>query len=473
LAAIAAINSGHDIGRPVSASTFAAASKALIFFGGFAGAGVCGSWLVPGAGTAAGFAAAAAAVAARTALVLVAFRPAAAAVFFLLVMVVSPWKNGVFGTGRRPSRRPTAAPLPRGRAHLQAISALIFQIDRQTVSRRRDLPCGGAPRSAHWLNWSDPPTGRDLVTTSLFLLGDLPMNDAFPNSADTPASLPLGSAAPAPSGRPSWSGLLQFSLVGIPLQAFAAVRSRDLPAAHLLHADCGQRLRYAKQCPTHGPVEAAAVARGYEYGPGQHVRVGPEELDRLRPARDRALRLERFLVPAQLDPLLHAGRSLYLVPDGPAAEPGYAVLAAALVQRGRWALRRTVLGGHRQVVLVRHTGTALILQVLHYPEQVRACPLAALPRPEAASEELRLAGMLIDAAGGAVDWGVYRDEAARELRALLDAHLRGQPAAASEPARMVLPLLAALQQSVAAQADDGAAPRGKARAPRRRTRRTA
>ena len=181
-----------------------------------------------------------------------------------------------------------------------------------------------------------------------------------------------------------------------------------------------------------------------------------------------------FLGGAQLDPLLHAGRSLYLVPDGPAAEPGYAVLAAALVQRGRWALGRMVLGGHRQVVLVRPAGTTLILHVLHYPEHVRARHPAALPRPEAASEELRLAGLLIDAAGGAVDWGAYRDEAARELRALLDAKVRGQPAAAPEPARMVLPLLEALHQSVAAaQADDGAAPRGKARAPRRRTRRTA
>jgi hypothetical protein len=65
------------------------------------------------------------------------------------------------------------------------------------------------------------------------------------------------------------------------------------------------------------------------------------------------LRLERFLTPGQVDPVLHAGRSLYLVPDGPAADPGYAVLTAALVQRGRWALGRMVLGGHRQVVLVR------------------------------------------------------------------------------------------------------------------------
>jgi hypothetical protein len=34
-----------------------------------------------------------------------------------------------------------------------------------------------------------------------------------------------------------------------------------------------------------GPVEAADVVHGYEYGPGQHLLVEPEELDKLRPAQ--------------------------------------------------------------------------------------------------------------------------------------------------------------------------------------------
>ena len=144
------------------------------------------------------------------------------------------------------------------------------------------------------------------------------MNDAV--SPDLPDTLPAGAAAPY--GRPSWSGLLQFSLVGIPLKAYPAVRTRDVPSGHLLHAACSQRLRYAKHCPAHGAVDSAAIVRGYEYGPGRHVVVAPEELDQLRPAQDKALRLERFLASAQLDPLLYAGRCLYLVPDGPAAAPG-------------------------------------------------------------------------------------------------------------------------------------------------------
>jgi DNA end-binding protein Ku len=297
------------------------------------------------------------------------------------------------------------------------------------------------------------------------------MNDAFPNVHDTPETLPL--SATAPLGRPSWSGLLQFSLVGIPLKAYPAIRTRDVPSGHLLHADCGQRLRYAKQCPVHGPVDSTAIVRGYEYGPGQHVLVEPEELDQLRPAQDRALRLERFLAPAQLDPLLYAGRSLYLVPDGPAAEPSYAVLKAALVARQRWALGRMVLGGHRQVVLVRPADTALVVQVLHYPEQVRYCPPPAQPAPDGASEEMRLAGLLIDAASRAVEWRAYRDQAAEELKTLIEAKLAGQPAAVTEPARAILPLLEALKQSVAAQGDNGATTPGKTRASRKRAKRTA
>ena len=77
------------------------------------------------------------------------------------------------------------------------------------------------------------------------------MNDAF--SPDTADTLPF--TPNTPYGRPSWSGLLQFSLVGIPLKAFPAVRTRDVPSAHLLHADCGERIRYAKQCPVHGTVD--------------------------------------------------------------------------------------------------------------------------------------------------------------------------------------------------------------------------
>jgi DNA end-binding protein Ku len=272
--------------------------------------------------------------------------------------------------------------------------------------------------------------------------------------------------AAAPCGRPTWSGLLQFSLVGIPLKAYPAVRTRDLPPVHQRHAGCGQRIRYVKQCPDHGPVEGAAIVRAVDYGPDQHVVLDEEALDALRPVRDRALRLEHFVEPADVEPLLFAGRTLYLVPDGPAAEPAYAVLHRALIEHQRWGLGQVVLGGHRHFVLVRPSETGLLLHELHYPEQVRACPRAVPTAPATAGEELRLAGQLIAAASGAVDWSRYVDRAAQELRALVEAQLADQPAATvMEP--VLLPLLQALRDSVAAAEPGPAGPKVKTAVPRR------
>jgi DNA end-binding protein Ku len=290
------------------------------------------------------------------------------------------------------------------------------------------------------------------------------------------------------SGRPSWSGLLQLSLVGIPLKAYPAVRSREVSHFHQYHAACGQRIRYAKQCPVHGPVDGAAIVKGYEYGPGQHLVLEAEDLDPLRPAQDRALRLERFLEPAQFDPLLFSGRSLHLLADGLAAAHAYAVLCQALVQRGRWAVGRMVLSGQRQLVLVRPAGTVLVLHVLHYPELVRAsappAPLVRASAPSAAppqtepTEELQLAGQLIDAASSPIDWSRYRDETAQDLRTLIEAKLQGRPEAETE-APVILPLLEALQQSLASTPKPAAAPPAprkngrKPAAPRKRAQRTA
>src|SRR5260370_16658146 len=116
-------------------------------------------------------------------------------------MVVPPWKHDVFGPGRCPSRRPTA-PLPRRRAHLQAISDRLCKIDRKTASRLHDLPCGVARRSAHWVGWSDPPTARAPGTTCLLLLGDLAMNAPFPNSPHPPPPPPPLPPPPPPPPPP-------------------------------------------------------------------------------------------------------------------------------------------------------------------------------------------------------------------------------------------------------------------------------
>src|SRR6516164_3067197 len=269
--------------------------------------------------------------------------------------------------------------------------------------------------------------------------------------------------AGASRGRSSWSGLLRISLVAVPVKAYPAVSSTaSTPHFHFLHAGCGQRIGYQKHCPRHGTVPTESIERGYEYAPGQHVVVEAEELEKLRPARDQALVLEQFVSMADVDPVFFAGRSLYLLPDGTAAQHPYGVLVAALRQSLKAALGRVVLSGSRQLLLVRPAGKLLAMDILHYPAQVRQASAweSDLTAGVAAPAEQELAAQLIALSSGPLDWSRYWDTSAEELACLLQTKIAEQPAAvpADEPVA-VLQLLDALKQSVAAADRTGQANR--------------
>jgi DNA end-binding protein Ku len=295
--------------------------------------------------------------------------------------------------------------------------------------------------------------------------------------APTPESAgPIGQTGSAtasltgPPTRPSWSGLLRISLVGVPVKAFAAVSTASASHFHMLHADCGQRLQYQKHCPQHGVVSAEAIVRGYEYARDRYVVVEPEELEQLRPAHDKALVLEQFVPVAAVDPTFFAGRSLYLLPDGPAAQHPYGLLVETMHEAGKAALGRVVFTSQRQLVLVRPSARLLVVDVLHYPAQVRgpATWQEQVGAATATEAERDLARQLLALASGPLDWSRYRDTSAAELAALIEAKVAQQPLPkpADEPA-VVLRLLDALKQSVEAAQRGRDANQSKGRKPQR------
>jgi DNA end-binding protein Ku len=297
---------------------------------------------------------------------------------------------------------------------------------------------------------TDKAMGLDIlleVTMSVPLLTE--------TSSIPPAPLAEGEAALAPvaRGRANWSGLLKVSLVAVPVKAYLAAISTQETHFNQLHAGCGQRIRYEKHCPLHGKVEAGAIASGYACARDQYLVLDEAELDRLRPAKDKALSLEYFLDPAIIDPVLFSGRSLYLLPDGPAAQHPYGVLAQAMSQRRMGALGRMVLGGRRYLVLVRPSRRILTLHVLHYPAHLRASATceSELRLSATTDDEAKLAGLLIEAATPvAIPWADFRDDTADQLAALVEAKLQNRPL--PEPAEeevSVGNLLDALKRSVA------------------------
>jgi DNA end-binding protein Ku len=231
-------------------------------------------------------------------------------------------------------------------------------------------------------------------------------------------------AAP-PSNRASWTGRMQLDKLSVPVKAYPSTVTSSGPLCQL-HAGCGQRIAYRKCCPKHGEVPNGQIAKGYPYEPDQLVELNDDDLAAIRPDDDKTLRLERVIDPAQLDLIMLAGRSLYLVAANPIAMAPYGVVLRALQNTAKWALGRVVFSGHRQLVVVRPTEDRLVLHTLHDPALCRAVTPMDTDISGVDSTELKALAKVLSRKNGRVAWNEYVDDTEVKLVALVRAKL--QPA---------------------------------------------
>ncbi len=98
--------------------------------------------------------------------------------------------------------------------------------------------------------------------------------------------------------------------------------------------------------------------------------IEPEELDAMRDAGERAVTIDVFVDTGTVDPLYHAGKTYFLLPDGPAGEKPYALIQQAMRQQRRDAVAHVVLSNRERLVLLRPLGRLLAMSTLVYDAQV-------------------------------------------------------------------------------------------------------
>jgi len=256
------------------------------------------------------------------------------------------------------------------------------------------------------------------------------------------------------AARSSWKGYLKFSLVSLPVKAYPATTTEGGGIRlNQLHVDCHSRIQYKKTCPVHGEVSNDAIVSGYEYAKGQYVIVDTDELEKLRTEDDKAIQIDTFIAPEALDPVYYAGKSYYLVPDGPVGQKAYSVLYQAMADEQRQAIGQVVMHGREQVVLLRPLGGLLNMTVLNLDNQVTkpAAFVEEAPRVEASAEEIKLAKTLIDAATAKkFDFSKYKDVYTEKLTRLIEAKVAGEEIVTPpvEHHAQVINLMDALRQSV-------------------------
>lgn len=254
--------------------------------------------------------------------------------------------------------------------------------------------------------------------------------------------------------RSSWKGYLKLSLVSVPVKAFTANDTSEEIRLNQLHSECNARVRYKKVCPEHGELKADQIVSGYEYTKDQYVVIDPSELQKLRLESDKAIAIEGFIPPEEIDPLYFAGRTYYLLPDGAAGGRPYALLRKGMHDSNVVALAKIVMSGRTQLVLVRPIGDLLAMSVLVYAKRIRDLqPFTdELEDLDIAPEEGKLTQTLIDASRlDEFELKSYTDRYADELGRLIQMKIDGQEVvAAPDPEEpKILNLMDALKKSVA------------------------
>ena len=144
---------------------------------------------------------------------------------------------------------------------------------------------------------------------------------------------------------------ISFGLVTIPVKLYSATRSL-MPAFHLIHQECGSRIREQLYCPKDERVVSRdELVRGCEIAKDRYVTFTPEELDALEVAGSRTIDIEQFVPLRTVDPVYFEGTPTWGRTAG--GDKAYRLLAEVMRDREEVALGTHVMRGKENLVAVR------------------------------------------------------------------------------------------------------------------------
>jgi DNA end-binding protein Ku len=164
-----------------------------------------------------------------------------------------------------------------------------------------------------------------------------------------------------------WHGSLVFELVNIPIRLYPATRQRRVEL-RLLHEPDLAPIRLPKVCSAEDrPVPDEEIVRGFATAEGWIV-VDPSEIEALAPIATHTIEVREFADLHEVDPIYNR-RPYYLAPDDGGLEL-YVMLREAIRRSGKVGIAEFVLLRRQHLAILRPLGEALVLETLHYPEEL-------------------------------------------------------------------------------------------------------
>ncbi|MCA1063003.1 Ku protein (plasmid) [Cytobacillus spongiae] len=249
-----------------------------------------------------------------------------------------------------------------------------------------------------------------------------------------------------------WKGSISFGLVNIPIKLHSATEDRDIKLRSL-HKECHTPIKYEKVCPAcEKEIDHHDIVKGYEVTKGKFVVLQEEELKELKEENgDKAVEIVDFIKMEEIDPIFFE-RTYYVSPnDG--GKKAYSLLRKALQESGKVGIAKITMRSKEQLSIVRVYENTLVMETIHYPDEVRGTgDVPNVPEEdEITDKELETATMLIEQLTTDFQPQKYKDLYRERLSQLIESKQTGEKivtAKEKEPKENVTDLMAALQASI-------------------------
>lgn len=225
--------------------------------------------------------------------------------------------------------------------------------------------------------------------------------------------------------RPTWSGMITFGLVNVPVDLYVAVKE-EVHHMNYLRKDDLCPIQYKKVCRITGEeVPFKDIVKGYEYKDGDFVVLSDEDFKKADVKKTGTIDVEVFVDETEVD-AKYMEKPYYLAPQKKAHKT-FALFREAMAKSKKAAVGKFVLRDREHLVLLKSEGKTILLIMLRFAATLRDPAELDLPAKSAIPKaQLDLALELIKKFEGPFKPEAFKDTYAARLKEIIAARKRGK-----------------------------------------------
>lgn len=223
--------------------------------------------------------------------------------------------------------------------------------------------------------------------------------------------------------RAIWSGSIGFGLVNIPIKLYTAINSSTLDLDMLDKKDHANIKFQRVNENTGREVPWKSIVRAYNLD-GKYVVLDDKDFEQAMPEKTKLVEITAFADATEIDSMLF--EAPYYIEPEKNGQRAYSLLHDALVKTGKVGVGSFVLRNKEQLCVIKATGKLLVLQKIHFEEEIKDTGDLNIPSGHPKPAELKMAISLIDQLSGPFDISGYKDTYSGKLMKLIKAKATGK-----------------------------------------------